>query len=72
METFKLHNDAPILKYFQKSLNSCCFSGLVLDFVSIEQIKADNAISLCIEEYLKNKLVNHIDFENAILKTKKS
>ena len=23
VETFKFHGDAPILKYFQKSLNSC-------------------------------------------------
>ena len=34
----------PILKYCQKSLNSCCFSSLVSSLVSIEQIKAENAI----------------------------
>ena len=28
VETFKFHNDAPILKYCQKSLNSWCFSSL--------------------------------------------
>ena len=30
VETFKFHNDAPILKYCQKSLNSCFFSGSAL------------------------------------------
>ena len=28
VESFKLQNDAPILNYCQKSLNSCCFSSL--------------------------------------------
>ena len=70
METFKFHNDAPILKYCQKSLNSCCFSSLASAFVSIKQIKAANAISLHIEESLKRKVGNRIDFENAILKNK--
>ena len=29
VENFKFHNDAPMLKYCQKSLNSCCFGSLV-------------------------------------------
>ena len=28
VESFKFQNDAPILKYCQKSLNSCCLSSL--------------------------------------------
>ena len=28
VESFQFQNDAPILKYCQKSLNSCCFSSL--------------------------------------------
>ena len=49
VETFKFHNDAPILKYFQKSLNICCFIILLSAFDSIKQIKSANAISLRIE-----------------------
>ena len=37
VESFKFQNDAPILKYFQKSLNSCRLSSLVSDFSSIDQ-----------------------------------
>ena len=44
VEKFKFYNDAPILKYYQKSLNRCCFSSLAPDFVGIEQIKSSNAI----------------------------
>ena len=33
VESFKFHNDEPILNYFQKSLNSCCFSSLASSFV---------------------------------------
>ena len=44
VENFKFHNDAPTLKYCQKSLNSCCFSSLAPYFDSIKQIKAANAI----------------------------
>ena len=71
METFKFHNDTPILKYFQKSLNRCCFISLASDFVSIEQIKASDAISLRIEESLKSKVGNLIDFASNILKNEK-
>ena len=28
VENFKFHNNSPMLKYFQKLLNSCCFSSL--------------------------------------------
>ena len=68
VETFKFHNDVPILKYFQKSLSIFCFSILASAFVGIKQIKNTDAISLGIEEYLKSKLGNRINFENAILK----
>ena len=67
METFKFHNDTPILKYCQNLLNRCCFSSLAPAFDSIKQIKAVNDISFCIEESLKTKVVNRIDFSNAIL-----
>ena len=49
VESFKFYNDAPILNYCQKSLNSCCFSSFLSAFVSIKHIKADNTISFCIE-----------------------
>ena len=71
VETFKFHNDVPILKYCQKSLNSCCFSSLLSYFASIEQATYANAISLQIEETLKIKTGNRIDFLNAILKNEK-
>ena len=45
MKIFKFHNDAPILKYIQNSLKSCCLSSLAPDFVSTKQFKAANAIS---------------------------
>ena len=71
VEIFKFQNDAPILKYWRKSLNSSCFSSLVSVFVRIKQIKADNSISLRTYYSLKSKVGNHIDFANAILKTNK-
>ena len=49
VETFKFHDDVPILKYCQKSFNSCCFVSLVSAFVSVKKIKAANVISLRIE-----------------------
>ena len=67
METFKFQNDAPILKYCQKALNICSFSSLESYFVSIEQIKAYNDISLRIEESLESEVVNRIDFSNTFL-----
>ena len=68
VETFKFHNDSPMLKYCQKLLDSFFFSSLGSDFASINQIKDANDISLGIEEYLKSKVVNIIDFAKAILK----
>ena len=41
---FKFHNDAPMLKYCKKSLNSCCFSILESPFSSIRKTKASNSI----------------------------
>ena len=49
VESFKFHNDAPIVKYFHNSLNSCCFSSLVSAFASINHNKDANAIPLSIE-----------------------
>ena len=72
VKIFKFHNDAPMLKYCQKSLKSCCFISLASDFSSIKKIKASNAISLHIEESLKSKVGNRIDFANAMLKTEKN
>ena len=67
-ESFKFQNDAPILKYCKKTLNSCCLSGLESDFASINHFNAANAISMYIEEYLKSKVGNNSDITNAILK----
>ena len=71
MQSFKFQNYAPILKYCQKSLNSCCFSSLVSAFYSINHNKSANAISLRIEESLESELGNCIDFANYILKDEK-
>ena len=71
MENFKFHNDAPMLKYCQKSFNSYCFSSLASDFAIIKQIKAANNISMHIEEYLKSKAGNRIDSANDILKNER-
>ena len=49
VEIFKFHNDAPMLKYCQKSFNICCFSSLALAFDIIYQTKASNDISLSIK-----------------------
>ena len=40
VELFKFQNDAPILKYCQKTLNSGCFSSLASAFASIKHFKA--------------------------------
>ena len=64
----KFHSKAPMLKYCQKSLNSCCASSLASVFSSIKQTKAANYILMHIEESLKIEVGNRIDFENAILK----
>ena len=49
VESFKFQNDAPILKYFQKSSNSCCFSSLGSVFAIINHNNAANAISMQID-----------------------
>ena len=71
LEEMKFHNAAPMLKYSQNSLNSCCFSSLASSFYSINQTKADNNIAIRVEESLKNQLGDRIDFANAILENKK-
>ena len=62
------NNDAPMLKYCQKLFIICCFSNFVSAFASIKQTEGANYILFCIEESLKIKRGNSIDFENAILK----
>ena len=49
MEEIKFNIDAPMLKYRQSTLNSCCFSSLVSYFESTNQRKVENSISKCIE-----------------------
>ena len=71
VETFKFHNDAPILKYSPKSLNSCCFICLAPAFDNINHNKAAYATSLRIEESLESEVGNRIDFANSILKNEK-
>ena len=66
VKSFKFQNDAPILKFCQKTLNSCCFSSLSSAFSSIKHYNAANSISMRIEESLKSELGNHIDFANDI------
>ena len=62
VESFKFRNDAPIIKYCQKSLNSCCFSSLASSFANINHNNAANAISLHMKESLKSEVGNRIDF----------
>ena len=45
----KFHINDPMLKYCQNTSNSCCFISLVSAFENINQTKAENAISKCIE-----------------------
>ena len=71
VELFKFQIDAQILKYCQKPLNSCCFISLASAFVSINHNNNSNAISMCIEAYLKSEVVNRIDSTNDILKNNK-
>ena len=66
MEKFKFYSDVPMLKYRQKLLNSCCFSSLASAFAIIKQTNSANYIAMRIEESLKSKVVNRIDFENTI------
>ena len=67
VKLFVFHKDAPILSYYQKTLNSCCFSSLASAFASIKHFKAANAISIRIKEPLKSEVGNCIDFANEIM-----
>ena len=67
VKSFMFHKDAPILSYFQKTLNSCCFGSLASAFASNKHFKADNAISIRIKESLKSELGNRIYFANEII-----
>ena len=60
-----------MLKYRQKSLNSCFFGKLALEFATMEQTKPANDLSLRIEDSLKSKIGNNIDFTNYVLKNEK-
>ena len=71
VESLKFQIDDPILKYCQKSLNSCSFSSLASDFAIINHNNSANAISMHIEESLKNEVSNRIDLANDILKDNK-
>ena len=70
VESFEFQNDAPIFKYCQKSLNSCCISSLASEYNSINHNRDVNAISSHIEESLESEVGNRIDFANDILKKK--
>ena len=48
-------------------MNSCCFSSLASAFASIKHFKAENAISIRINESFKSELGNRIDFANEIM-----
>ena len=67
VKSFVFHEDAPIISYFQKTLNSCCFSSLASAFASINHFKAADAISIRIKESLKSEVGNRIDFANEIM-----
>ena len=64
VKSFKFQNDAPILNYCQKTLNSCCFSRLEPAFASIKHFKSANAISMRTEESLNSEVDNRIDYAN--------
>ena len=71
VEEMKFHSKSPMLKYRQKSLNSCCFSSLASAFGSINQTKSSNDISTRKEESLMSHVGNRIYFANSILKNQK-
>ena len=64
LKSFKFQKDAPIIRYCQKTLNSCCFSSLASAFAGIKHFKAENAISIRIKESLKSEVGNCIHFAN--------
>ena len=59
--------DTPIIRYGQKTLNSCCFSSLASAFSIIKNFKAENDISILIKESLDNEVGNRINFANGIM-----
>ena len=67
VKSFMFHKDAPILSYYQKTLNSCCFRSLASAFASIKHFKASDAISIRIKESLKSEVGNCIYFANEIM-----
>ena len=73
VEEMKYHIDAPMIKYWQSTLNSCYFSSFSSAFDCINQIKAVNVISNCIEESLTSQVGfrNCIGFSDTVLKTQK-
>ena len=71
VKSFMFHKDAPILRYCQKSLNSCCFSSLASAFASINHFKAADAISIHIKESLNIEVGNCIDFAHEIMLNRK-
>ena len=68
----KFNSKAPKLSYCQKSLDSCCFSGLASVFASIKQTKDSNTILVRIEESFKSELGNCFDCANDIFKQKQN
>ena len=44
VESFKFQNEASILKYCQKTLNSCCFGSLESTFASNKHFNAVNSM----------------------------
>ena len=67
------HPAVPVLKYHQKSSNSCCFSSLASDFHSIGENRAATALSNHIKEYLKLQIWifrNKIDSADDMSKNK--
>ena len=62
VKSFVFHKDDPILSYFQKTLNSCCFVSSASAFAGINHFKAADAISIRIKESLKSEVGNRINF----------
>ena len=66
----QFHPAAPVIKYHQKSSNSCCLSSLASAFYYIGDNRAVTALVNHIEESLKlqtEKFRNIIYFDNAII-----
>ena len=72
-ENIQFHPEATVLKYHQKSSNSCCLIILASYFHSIGYKRSVSAPKNLIEEILKlqiNIFKNIIDFANDIMKNK--